>query len=90
MSAGDGYANSNSDWREIRCANREAAEVEVHRRQEREDTDTVEWIYLRNKEREWVARRVPRKINVTSEPSGWRRWLGVVADQLHIEDLFLR
>lgn len=88
MSAGNEH--SNFDCREVRCTNRATAEAEAHRQQEREDTDTVEWIYLRNKEREWVARRVPRKINVTSKPPRWRRWLGVVADELHLEDLFLR
>lgn len=83
-------ADSNFDSREIRCANREIAEAEAHHQQERENADTAEWIYLRNKEREWVARRVPRKLDVSSKPSGWRRWLGIVADQLHLEDLFLR
>lgn len=90
MFAHDGDANSDFEWREIQCANREAAEVEARRQQDREATDTVEWIYLRNKEREWVARRVPRKIDVTSKQSRWRRWFGVVADELHLEDLFLR
>lgn len=77
------------EWREIPCASAEAARVEAVRQQELEDPDEVEWIYLRNKDQQWVARRTPRHLG--PEPSSKRKSiLGALVDNLHLEDLFLR
>lgn len=46
---------------DVRCASREAAEAEARHRQDREDNPDVEWIFLRDKDRNWVARRTPRE-----------------------------
>jgi len=45
--------------REIVCDGEESAGLEVQRRQATDDV-SAEWIYLRNAEGVWVARRVPR------------------------------
>ena len=50
------------DWREIRCDTETAAKAEAERQQALEDPGEVEWIYLRNKSKQWVARRTPRHL----------------------------
>jgi len=57
--------------REIRCSSREAAEAESRRQQDREDDPDAEWIFLRDKDRNWVARRSPRE-----PPRRFRQFLG--------------
>lgn len=77
------------DWREIRCVDRQTAEAEVRRQQELDDAGEAEWIYLRNKEGRWVARRTPRDIESYAKPTGRLTALReAVIDNLHIEDLF--
>jgi len=84
----DGLLKDEFDWREIPCANREAAEAEARRQQELDDATEVEWIYLRNKNREWVARRTPVRMT-SARPIGHWRALGAAAlDNFHPEDLF--
>lgn len=51
------------DWREIPCDTEAAAEAEAQRQQALEDPEEVEWIYLRNKRKQWVARRTPRHLH---------------------------
>jgi hypothetical protein len=46
--------------RDIRCSNREAAEAEARRQQDCEEDSDTEWIFLRDQDRNWVARRTPR------------------------------
>ena len=77
------------DVREIQCTNREAAEAEAQRQQELDNADEAEWIYLRNKEGRWVARRTPRDIESYAKPTGRLAALreAIIAD-LHIENLF--
>lgn len=53
---------------EVECADGEAAEAEAARRQAAEDDPEMEWIYLRNKQEVWVARRVRRDGGVSGEP----------------------
>ena len=60
--------NAGFDWREIVCPNERAARGEAKRQQEQDDTDEAEWIYLRNKAGEWVARRTPRHLEVETSP----------------------
>jgi hypothetical protein len=46
---------------EVECATEKDASAEAERRQLLEpDPETVEWIYLRNADERWVARRVLR------------------------------
>jgi hypothetical protein len=75
--------------REIQCMNREAAQDEARRQQELDNADEAEWIYLRNKEGRWVARRIPRDIESYSKPTGRLATLrDAIIDNFHIEDLF--
>jgi hypothetical protein len=48
------------EWREIVCDDEETARREAERQQANDDAELAEWIYLRNAEGIWVARRVPR------------------------------
>jgi hypothetical protein len=74
---------------EIPCLNREAAEAEAKRQQELQTTDEAEWIYLRNKDRQWVARRTSHNTQADpTPPSRWRTLREAIIDNLHIEDLF--
>jgi hypothetical protein len=59
---------SDFEWREIPCASGEEAEAEARRQQAREDPQEVEWIYLHNKEGQWVARRTPRNLVLEEAP----------------------
>lgn len=78
------------DVREIQCANREVAEATAQRQQELDNVDEAEWIYLRNKDGRWVARRTPRDIESYTKPTGRLAALrDALIDNLHIEDLFL-
>lgn len=45
---------------EIGCSDRASAEAEAARQQQSETDPSMEWIYLRDSEEQWVARRVPR------------------------------
>ena len=45
---------------EIQCADRSGAEAKAARRQRDETDPSMEWIYLRDSQQRWVARRVPR------------------------------
>lgn len=51
---------SDFDRLEIACGSEEAARLEAERRQATDDDERAEWIYLRNAQDVWVARRVPR------------------------------
>lgn len=53
---------------EVECEDGEAAEAEASRRQADETDPEMEWIYLRNKQEVWVARRVRRDGGVTGQP----------------------
>lgn len=56
----DGYASAFARI-EVECATEKDASTEAERRQLLEpDHETVEWIYLRNADERWVARRVLR------------------------------
>jgi hypothetical protein len=66
----DELSNDEFEWREIRRSNREEAEAEARRQQELDDAAEVEWIYLRNKRGEWVARRTPRDAESYAKPTG--------------------
>ena len=80
---------SSFDSREIPCADEQAAHAEADRQQALEDPEDVEWIYLRNKNQQWVARRTPR--HLPEEPQSTKKSvLGAVMDNLHLEDLFLK
>ena len=46
---------------DVRCASRGVAETEARHRQDRADNPDAEWIFLRDKDRNWVARRAPRE-----------------------------
>lgn len=77
------------DQREIPCANSEAARAEAERQQRLEpEPEQAEWIYLRNQDRQWVARRTLR--NPVPSRSFRRALLDGVVKNLHLEDLFLR
>jgi hypothetical protein len=77
------------DVREIQCSNREVAKAEAQRQQELDNDDEAEWIYLRNKEGRWVARRTPRDIEDYAKPTGRLAALrDALIDNFHIEDLF--
>jgi len=56
------------DWREIPCDTEAAAQAEAERQQALEAPEEVEWIYLRNKSKQWVARRTPRHLFI-AKPS---------------------
>jgi hypothetical protein len=45
---------------EIPCTDRRDAAAEAASQQQTERDPTMEWIYLRNIDAQWVARRVPR------------------------------
>jgi hypothetical protein len=47
-----------SDWQEHVCSDEASARREAEERTS-EDVDGAEWIYLRNDEERWVARRIP-------------------------------
>ncbi len=85
LASGEGV--SDFDWREIVCADEHGARVEAVRQQQLEDPEEVEWIYLRNQNQQWVARRTPRHM---PEPPKSRRskLLDVVRENLHPENLF--
>ncbi len=53
------------DRREIACASGDAAKAEAERQQSL-DTRDAEWIYLRNANGQWVARRTPRDLQAPS------------------------
>jgi hypothetical protein len=79
------------DSREIPCVDEQAAEREMQRQQQLDDPDVAEWIYLRNKAGQWVARRTPRHPTVADEKTSVKsKLLQAALDNLHIEDLFLR
>jgi hypothetical protein len=59
-------------WTEIVCESGEAAESEAQRQKER-DSPGAEWIYLRNANGEWVARRTPRHFEPETIPEGLLR-----------------
>jgi hypothetical protein len=69
---------------EVGCATETAAAAESRRRQLLEaDPEMVEWIYLRNPEGRWVARRVLRQGPVmTPEVPGSKSLLGKIGDFL--------
>ena len=69
---------------EVGCATETAAAAESIRRQLLEtDPETVEWIYLRNLEGRWVARRVLRQGPVKApEVPGSKSLLGKIGDFL--------
>jgi hypothetical protein len=74
--------------REILCADREAAAAEAQRRQEQDDDVVAEWIYLRNNQGHWVARRTPRDPAAQTQPRSFRRsLLDTLIDTFHPEDL---
>jgi len=51
------------DWREVVCADEEAAKAEAERRQALDDAGEAEWIYLRSdRTGQWLARRTPRHL----------------------------
>jgi hypothetical protein len=84
-----GRAGTNNDlpkdeveWREIPCANREEAEAEAQRQQELDDATEVEWIYLRNKNSEWVARRTPLRMT-EKRRSRWAALGAAMIDSFH-------
>ncbi len=53
-------------WREIPCPDEASAAAEAGR-QQAQDSDDAEWIYLRHDGR-WVARRTPRNWDPPPEP----------------------
>jgi hypothetical protein len=55
------------EWREIPCDSESAAKAEAEQQQQLEDPNEVEWIYLRNRNHEWVARRTPRNLTVSDD-----------------------
>jgi hypothetical protein len=75
----DSEPNGGFAWSEIICENREAAQSEAQRQQERDNAD-AEWIYLRNGSGEWVARRTPRDLKPARKPL-WKSLLEALIDQ---------
>jgi hypothetical protein len=65
------HGDSEFDWREIPCVDEAAAKAEAQR-QQAEDGDQAEWIYLRHDGR-WVARRTPRNWNPPEESQSLTR-----------------
>jgi hypothetical protein len=57
---------SGVERREVVCASEDAAKAEAKRQQAAEVDARAEWIYLRNRAGEWVARRVD--MNPTPQP----------------------
>jgi len=81
-----GDQNLDFFWHEIPCVNEAAARAEAQRQQALEDPEEAEWIYLRNKNKEWVARRVPR--HLPEKPRSFKRKLmDVIIENLHPENL---
>jgi hypothetical protein len=66
-------AETTVETREIVCASEEAARQESQRQQADEDDVRAEWIYLRNTEGVWVARRVAR--DSAPKPTSFKRAL---------------
>ena len=73
-----------SEWREIACGSQSAARAEAQRQQVDEDSDDVEWIYLRNRAGVWVARRTPRHLDQLPPEKPRRAWrlLGLLFDSV--------
>lgn len=69
------------DWREIVCVDERNAKMEADRQQQLEDPQAVEWIYLRNRDQQWVARRTPRHMSAAPK-SAARRFLDAALDLL--------
>lgn len=46
-------------FEEIECADEQSARALAAERQAAEQEPGAEWIYLRNRSRQWVARRIP-------------------------------
>lgn len=81
-------AEQNFASREIPCADREAAAAEAQRRQQHDDDAVAEWIYLRNTQRRWVARRTPRDPAAQTPPRTFRgAVLDTLIDTFHPENL---
>ena len=78
----DDLSEDEFEWREIPCANREEAESEARRQQELDDATEVEWIYLRNKNGEWVARRTPVR-GTEKRRSRWAALGAAMIDSFH-------
>jgi hypothetical protein len=62
----DPSKGSEFDWREIPCRDEASARAQAER-QQAQDSDDAEWIYLRH-DRRWVARRTPRNWDPSEEP----------------------
>ena len=54
--------NAEFDSREVACESEASARAEAERQRLAEDSTQAEWIYLRNREGQWVARRTPRDL----------------------------
>jgi hypothetical protein len=67
------------DWLEVPCASGEDAQAEAARQQLLDDPDAAEWIYLRNKDHQWVARRTPRNLPLP-KPTKRSRFLDLLAE----------
>jgi hypothetical protein len=52
---------------EIACADENTAREQAAHQQAREEAGAMEWIYLRNRSGQWVARRVPKNPPPESE-----------------------
>jgi hypothetical protein len=50
--------SSGASWQEYVCDDESSARLEAEKQTAR-DPDGAEWIYLRNGEERWVARRIP-------------------------------
>lgn len=79
---------------EIPCANEAAAKALASSRQVQEpDGDRVEWIYLRNTQHQWVARRTLRDGSADQDGDAGKGRLEAVVDAaidtLHPENFFL-
>lgn len=64
---------------EIECADEAAAQALAQHRQSVELDDSAEWIYLRNQQKKWVARRVSRWPSEPVEPEKGS-WLNALFD----------
>jgi hypothetical protein len=65
--------------REILCGDEDSARAQAERQQQLEQAAEAEWIYLRNKDGRWVARRTARDPE-PSTPSRKERIFNAIAD----------
>jgi hypothetical protein len=81
-------AEQNFASREIPCSDCEAAAAEAQRQQLQDDDAVAEWIYLRNTQGRWVARRTPRDPAAQTPPRTFRgALLDTLIDTFHPENL---